>query len=69
LAWRPGVAIVGEVPQGLPPLTLPSFRPDLWHGAGGVPALLISIIGFVEASRSRRRWPPRSASASTPTRN
>ncbi len=43
-----GVAIVGTVPQGLPPFTLPSFSPDL-IGALFVPALLISIIGFVES--------------------
>ncbi|SFA87886.1 sulfate permease, SulP family [Poseidonocella pacifica] len=43
-----GVAIVGEVPTGLPPLTLPSFSPDIWQGLF-VSALLISIIGFVES--------------------
>lgn len=43
-----GVAIVGTVPQSLPPLTIPSFSPDL-IGALFVPALLISIIGFVES--------------------
>ena len=45
-AW--GVAIVGEVPQSLPPLTLPSFSPELISQLV-VPALLISIIGFVES--------------------
>ena len=43
-----GVAVVGAVPQGLPPFTVPSADPaliaQLW-----VPALLISIIGFVES--------------------
>lgn len=43
-----GVAIVGEVPQGLPPLTLPSFDADLWTSLFGS-ALLISVIGFVES--------------------
>ena len=43
-----GVAIVGEVPQSLPPLTMPSFSPDL-IGALLLPALLISVIGFVES--------------------
>ena len=43
-----GVAIVGVVPQGLPPFTLPSFSPDL-IGQLVIPALLISIIGFVES--------------------
>lgn len=42
------VAIVGEVPQSLPPLTLPSFSLDLMTTLA-VPALLISIIGFVES--------------------
>jgi sulfate permease, SulP family len=43
-----GVAIVGAIPQGLPPFTLPStdlgLITQLWF-----PALLISIIGFVES--------------------
>ncbi|MEQ8402109.1 MAG: sulfate permease [Roseitalea porphyridii] len=42
------VKLVGEVPRGLPPLTQPSFSPDLWLALAG-PALLISIIGFVES--------------------
>ena len=43
-----GVAIVGDVPQSLPPLTLPDLSPTLL-GQLFVPALLISIIGFVES--------------------
>ncbi|WP_136067769.1 SulP family inorganic anion transporter [Modicisalibacter radicis] len=43
-----GVAVVGEVPAGLPPLTLPDFAPSLWYSLL-VPALLISIVGFVES--------------------
>jgi SulP family sulfate permease len=43
-----GVAIVGEVPMGVPPLTLPSFSPDLWSQLF-MSAVLISIIGFVES--------------------
>ena len=43
-----GVKIVGDVPQSLPPLTLPTPSPDL-IGALLVPAILISIIGFVES--------------------
>ncbi len=43
-----GVNIVGAVPQGLPPLTLPSFAPDVVV-ALALPAILISIIGFVES--------------------
>ena len=45
-AW--GVRIVGDVPQGLPPLTLPGLSPDLWR-ALLLPAILISVIGFVES--------------------
>ena len=60
-----GVRIVGVVPHGLPPLTLPSFSPDL-IGMLLVPALLISVIGFVEsvsvaqtlAARKRQRIDP-----------
>ncbi|OYX66385.1 MAG: sodium-independent anion transporter [Sphingomonadales bacterium 32-64-17] len=43
-----GVKIVGAVPQGLPPFSLPSTDPTLL-GKLWVPALLISIIGFVES--------------------
>ncbi len=60
-----GVAIVGKVPQSLPPLTLPSFSPDLMSQLL-VPALLISVIGFVEsisvaqtlAAKKRQRIDP-----------
>ncbi|HXG81609.1 MAG TPA: SulP family inorganic anion transporter, partial [Sphingomicrobium sp.] len=43
-----GVAVVGEIPTGLPPITIPMFDPELWS-ALFVPALLISVIGFVES--------------------
>jgi SulP family sulfate permease len=43
-----GVKIVGDVPQSLPPLTMPDFSMDL-ISLLLVPALLISIIGFVES--------------------
>jgi SulP family sulfate permease len=60
-----GVKIVGTVPQSLPPLTLPSFSPDLL-GQLLLPAFLISIIGFVEsisvaqtlAAKKRQRIDP-----------
>jgi len=60
-----GVAIVGDVPKGLPPLTLPSFDMDIWTSLFGS-ALLISIIGFVEsisvaqtlAAKKRQRISP-----------
>jgi len=48
LSVNAGVRVVGEVPQGLPPLTMPSFSPDLWGTLIGS-AVLISIIGFVES--------------------
>jgi SulP family sulfate permease len=43
-----GVAIVGAVPQGLPPVAFPSFDLDLWTSLAGS-AALISLIGFVES--------------------
>ncbi len=43
-----GVRIVGDVPQSLPPWTVPSFSPELIQ-ALLVPAILISVIGFVES--------------------
>jgi SulP family sulfate permease len=60
-----GVRIVGDVPQSLPPFTLPSFAPEL-VSALFLPALLISIIGFVEsisvaetlAAKKRQRIDP-----------
>ncbi|MBV2359707.1 sulfate permease [Thalassococcus sp. CAU 1522] len=60
-----GVALVGAVPSGLPPLTLPSLDPMLWQQLF-LSALLISIIGFVEsvsvaqtlAAKKRQRIDP-----------
>ena len=60
-----GVKIVGEVPQSLPPLTMPAFSPELL-GQLLLPAFLISIIGFVEsisvaqtlAAKKRQRITP-----------
>jgi sulfate permease, SulP family len=43
-----GVRIVGTVPQGLPSLALPPFDAALWTTIL-VPALLISIVGYVES--------------------
>jgi SulP family sulfate permease len=49
LDWQSqGLKVVGTVPQGLPPLTLPVWDLALWQSLA-VPALLISIIGFVES--------------------
>jgi|TARA_B110000259_G_scaffold72256_1_gene85030 SulP family sulfate permease len=60
-----GVKIVGAVPQGLPPLTLPGFSLELWTSLLGS-AVLISVIGFVEsisvaqtlAAKKRQRIDP-----------
>ncbi len=60
-----GVAIVGTVPQSLPPFTLPDASLDLIK-ALILPAVLISIIGFVEsisvaqtlAAKKRQRIDP-----------
>ncbi|MBD3898133.1 sulfate permease [Halomonas sp. ML-15] len=43
-----GVAVVGAVPAGLPPLTLPGFDSGLWSQLF-MGALLISVVGFVES--------------------
>lgn len=49
LDWQgQGVRIVGTVPQGLPPLTMPVWDLALWKELA-IPALLISIVGFVES--------------------
>lgn len=60
-----GVAIVGNVPSGLPKVTLPPLDFELWMKIL-VPALLISIVGYVEsisvaltlAAKKRQRVDP-----------
>ena len=60
-----GVSVVGDVPQGLPPLTMPDLSGNLLRDLA-VPAILISIIGFVEsvsvgqtlAAKKRQRISP-----------
>lgn len=60
-----GVAIVGDIPQSLPPFTVPLFDAGLWQQLA-IPALLLSIIGFVEsvsvaqtlAAKKRQRIDP-----------
>ena len=60
-----GVKIVGAVPQGLPPLTVPGFSLELWTSLLSS-AVLISVIGFVEsisvaqtlAAKKRQRIDP-----------
>ncbi|KAA1174386.1 sulfate permease [Marinobacter salinexigens] len=53
VAWgfqldQQGVKLVGEVPSGLPGLTLPTMDLQLWQQLA-VSALLISVVGFVES--------------------
>jgi SulP family sulfate permease len=49
LGWQAqGMKIVGSIPQGLPPLTAPSWDLSLWRELA-MPALLISVVGFVES--------------------
>ena len=49
LGWQAaGMKIVGTIPQGLPPLSLPEWNPQLWKDLA-MPALLISVVGFVES--------------------
>jgi SulP family sulfate permease len=49
LDWKgQGLKVVGSVPQGLPPLTMPVWDFTLWQSLA-VPALLISVVGFVES--------------------
>ncbi len=43
-----GVAVVGDIPSGLPALSFPWGDSSLWR-ALLVPALLISLVGFVES--------------------
>ncbi|QLC24812.1 sulfate permease [Parasphingopyxis algicola] len=43
-----GVSTVGVIPSGLPPIGAPLFDAELWLELA-IPALLISIIGFVES--------------------
>lgn len=43
-----GVKIVGDIPKGLPPLTVPEFDMELWSSLLAS-SLIIAIIGFVES--------------------
>ncbi|WP_305988553.1 SulP family inorganic anion transporter [Roseibium sp. MMSF_3544] len=60
-----GVRLVGDIPSGLPAPQLPPFDSELWLALAG-PALLISVIGFVEsvsvaqtlAAKKRQRIEP-----------
>lgn len=60
-----GVKVVGSIPQSLPPFTMPLLDLALWQQLA-VPALLLSVIGFVEsvsvaqtlAAKKRQRIDP-----------
>ncbi len=60
-----GVAIVGDIPRGLPRPTVPDFDADLWR-ALLLPALMIGVVGYVEtisvaqtlAAKRRQRIDP-----------
>jgi SulP family sulfate permease len=60
-----GVKVVGTIPQNLPPFTIPLFDAELWRQLA-IPALLLSVIGFVEsvsvaqtlAAKKRQRIDP-----------
>ena len=60
-----GVAIVGDIPNVLPALAIPAYDPKLWLEIA-TPALLISIVGYVEtisvaqtlAAKRRQRIDP-----------
>lgn len=43
-----GVKVVGNIPQSLPPFSVPLIDIELWKTLA-IPALLLSIIGFVES--------------------
>ena len=43
-----GVSVVGDIPQSLPPFSVPLIDLELWTTLA-IPALLLSIIGFVES--------------------
>ena len=65
LAYEHGVAVVGTIPSGLPALSFPWGDASLWR-ALLIPAMLISLVGFVEsvsmgqmlAAKRRRRISP-----------
>ncbi|KTG25709.1 sulfate:proton symporter [Idiomarina sp. WRN-38] len=48
LAYEHGVAVVGTIPSGLPALSFPWGDAPLWR-ALLIPAMLISLVGFVES--------------------
>ena len=60
LSREQGVDIIGAIPAGLPPLTIPPFDPDLWYelAPAAVMIALVSYLGSISVARSlasRRR--------------
>jgi len=43
-----GVQIVGQIPSGLPPITMPDMAPDRWQRLA-LTALAISLVGYLES--------------------
>jgi sulfate permease, SulP family len=63
-----GVRTVGDIPRGLPPLTVPPFDASLWLDL--LPAaVLIGLVGFVESVAVAQTLAVKNGNASTPTRN
>ena len=62
---KSGVAIVGDIPKGLPPMSVPDFDMGLWISLLGS-SFIIALIGFVEsvsvaqtlAAKKRQRIDP-----------
>lgn len=62
------MAVVGAVPGGLPPLTLPPLDLPLWQRLL-VPALLISVVGFVESISMAQMLAAKRRERISPTRS
>ena len=66
-AWQQhGVAVVGDIPTGLPPLDVPDVT---WNDVGHLfpGALALAVLGFADAVLQSRPTPSRPATRSTPT--
>ena len=73
LAWSldwlgQGMKLVGAVPQGFPPITAPVWDLALWRELF-VPALLISVVGFVESVSVGQTLAAKRRRALNPTKN
>ncbi len=63
-----GGEVVGAIPEGLPSVKMPDFNLDAL-GSLLSTALVISLVGFMEAISIAKATPPKPGSASTPIRN